>query len=100
MFEVQPKSDFFLGNWLKVCEVKKLDDGDYSIDIYDKTKDLDLNFSLYTDGTLMIESSLVTYIYLKKISNNKELEKAISDYSDDIRGHSSGLWLNSDDLDD
>jgi hypothetical protein len=77
------KSSITPPNWQMVTSVDQLCTG-WVVNIYDKTLDTEIDFHLDSTGTL----SVGELVYPKKITTIEELDEAISDYSDQIRGHS------------
>ena|GEM_PF-6106708 len=89
------KDDIDVPNWQKVTSFVKHSDGNYSLTVYDKTEDEDQDFEL-NDGILSIEGPSSFYEWPNKIENKEELENAIEDWSNEIRGYGSD-WKNDDD---
>jgi hypothetical protein len=75
--------------WYKAVRVETNDEGAVEITLYDKTEDYDIELNLNPDGTFECATGRV---YKDKVTTTAELDTAISDYSDDFRGHSDGNW--------
>lgn len=89
-----------MSNWMKVCSVTKMGailPGALSIEIYDKTEDNEYEFILSEDGTITV---LIELYWRKSVMCLDDLDLAISEWSDQVRGHSQHLWLDPDNEDD
>ena len=85
------RHDIDVPNWQKVMNVSR-DARSLTIEVFDTTQNEEYTFVLETDGTLWTGGGFSNYNYPKKITNKDELETALSEWSDDVRGHSD-IWV-------
>jgi hypothetical protein len=77
------KSKISVPAWQLIINVSQLCTG-WLIEVFDKTLDTEIDFLLDSTGNLSVEEA----VYLRPVRTIKELDEAISDYSDQIRGYS------------